>query len=720
VFGNILGGKYEQTWAYGETGNHAAITLDGATLSFAHDETASDKGGLANEITGVNGDDGDIAHDPAGNMSKVPLAKDGEIIGHRVHTYDAWNRLVKIETDAATSPDTIAVMKYDGLGRRIYKAITNSGKLNGMYKFFYDGQAPAGQAKLIETHNGSDQVIKHNVWGPTYVDELVQVAANSNPSVDGDMDVFRVILDDANFNIIGIMNDSHDLIERREYHAYGKRQVFVQRDSEDAQCTAEIPHPKAVEISGTPQAYAICEEGYQGLMYDKEFELYNNKSRYLDPTLCRFISRDPLKYVDGSVMYASRADGPDKLDPTGMEYIKTNGSDVWWIIEEDGYVYDKDIKWVWLGKLRGSEVEIQIGFAKGKHFPTPKSNYRVSMSALKLQAKNWWEMAPSLHDLPSGTQEQYIAGAISSAYDGVRPALAPSALAQVGDVIGTSLDVSGKAIVNSGGKAVVSTGSLGLYEAGDIIEVTARDLDYGYDVSAGIARVTSEGVLGVGIGGLSGISKGGKVLQTIAKTALYMDRAQAVVDVTMGGYIAASTGGADGKLQLLSGLVGGGSNLIAARKAAAARRAAEAAAQASAARRAANSVDEIADGLTAGKNVGRPVDEIADATANARKVPGAPETGTHMHHQTPREVLKQLPDDVANNPVVRGKRGVPNRRKISIPEHKRIHKGPGGGKANELTKQKIIDLGREPTADDVLRIRREVNQELNIIYEDGS
>jgi YD repeat-containing protein len=230
--GFILGGKYEQTWAYGETGNHEAITLDGATLSFAHDESASDKGGLANEITGVNGDDGDIAHDSAGNMSKVPLAKDGEVVGHRVHTYDAWGRLVKIETAASV---TIAVMQYDGLGRRIGKTITNSGKMNGTYKFFYDGQAPAGQAKLIETHNGSDQVIKHNVWGPTYVDELVQVAANTNPSVDGDMDVFRVILDDANFNIIGIMNDSHDLIERREYHAYGKRQVFVQRDSAETQ-----------------------------------------------------------------------------------------------------------------------------------------------------------------------------------------------------------------------------------------------------------------------------------------------------------------------------------------------------------------------------------------------------------------------------------------------------------------------------------------------------
>ncbi len=92
---------------------------------------------------------------------------------------------------------------------------------------------------------------------------------------------------------------------------------------------------------------------------------------------------------------------------------------------------------------------------------------------------------------------------------------------------------------------------------------------------------------------------------------------------------------------------------------------------------------------------------------------------THMHHQTPREVLKKhLPPDVANNPNVRGKPGMPNRRKIEVDEHKRIHKGKGGGQANELTKQKIEDLGREPTVDDVLRIRKEVNNELGIKYVD--
>jgi len=320
-------------------------------------------------------------------MTKVPIVKDGKVIGHRVHKYDAWNRLVEIKND---QDDVVATMKYDGLGRRIYKAITNSGDMNATYKFFYDGR------RVIETRNGSDNVIKHKVWGPTYVDELVQVATNDNPTVDDDMDDSYVILDDANFNVIGMMNDDHDLIERREYHPYGRRQVFINgpNDSSDYTCKSEIPHPQVVVLGLTPQAYSICDEGHQGLPHDKEIDVLNNRARYTSPTLCRSTGRDPLDYIDGNNLYAYLMDNPaNGLDPTGTERIHTNGSDVWWIIEEPGTFDNSDKKWVWIGKLHGSEVEIQIGFAKGKEFATPKSNYRVSLATLKAQTENWWDIA---------------------------------------------------------------------------------------------------------------------------------------------------------------------------------------------------------------------------------------------------------------------------------------------------------------------------------------
>jgi RHS repeat-associated protein len=75
----------------------------------------------------------------------------------------------------------------------------------------------------------------------------------------------------------------------------------------------------------------------------------------------------------------------------------------------------------------------------------------------------------------------------------------------------------------------------------------------------------------------------------------------------------------------------------------------------------------------------------------------------HKHHTIPREVLKMLPPDVAAQ--VRGKAGAPNRWLIPEDLHKRIHRGAGGGAYNDAFKQRLRDLGREPTAADVFEIR---------------
>lgn len=217
----VRGGQMTQTWAYSETGNHDDITTDGAKLDLDHDDSAAGDGGLANEISKINGDDSNVAHDLAGNMTKVPTVSDSVVTGHRKCKYDAWGRLVEVKDD---QDNTISAMKYDGLGRRISKAVTGSGDMNATYSYFYDGQ------RVIETRNGSGETIKHAVYGPTYVDEVVQVGINDNPTGEGsddDMDDFRVVLDDANLNVVGLVDDSHNLIERREYTPYGRMQAFV-------------------------------------------------------------------------------------------------------------------------------------------------------------------------------------------------------------------------------------------------------------------------------------------------------------------------------------------------------------------------------------------------------------------------------------------------------------------------------------------------------------
>ena len=98
-----------------------------------------------------------------------------------------------------------------------------------------------------------------------------------------------------------------------------------------------------------------------------------------------------------------------------------------------------------------------------------------------------------------------------------------------------------------------------------------------------------------------------------------------------------------------------------------------------------------------------------DATEAAAAVPK-----TNLHHTVPREILKQLPEDVASNPLVRGRAGAPNRWAIPEDLHKAIHQGAGGGAYNQAWKDALEALGREPTVDDVLRLREQITKQFGI------
>lgn len=57
--------------------------------------------------------------------------------------------------------------------------------------------------------------------------------------------------------------------------------------------------------------------------------------------------------------------------------------------------------------------------------------------------------------------------------------------------------------------------------------------------------------------------------------------------------------------------------------------------------------------------------------------------------------------DIANNPLVRGKKGAPNRWRIPEDLHKDIHRGARGGPYNKFFREKLLD-NPTPTVDDVL------------------
>ena len=73
---------------------------------------------------------------------------------------------------------------------------------------------------LLSAIRGSQQSSRTTyVWGTQYIDELLQVGINEDPSDEGNKncDAFYYAAQDANYNVIGLFDDNGDLIERYEY-----------------------------------------------------------------------------------------------------------------------------------------------------------------------------------------------------------------------------------------------------------------------------------------------------------------------------------------------------------------------------------------------------------------------------------------------------------------------------------------------------------------------
>jgi len=272
-----------------------------------------------------------INHDAAGNMTY-----DGQMI----FAYDAWNRLVsvaKVYQDGGSTdgdgdgsnadPEQGSVLmtaEYDGMGRRTVKAVTNSEDLDATYHYYYDGQ------RCIEVRNGSDAVLYQHVWGQLYIDELVQKYVNGDPVDDPDFDSTDpdhdprnyYALEDAHFNVIGLVDSNGDLVERYEYDPYGQRQVYVPTGPSDPFGLAPIAMSTRVDIGGVDQPYGLNDIGHQGLMHDEHVGLICNRARYLHPRVGRFLNRDRLEYISGMNQFEYCKSRPNfYLDPSGHSVI---------------------------------------------------------------------------------------------------------------------------------------------------------------------------------------------------------------------------------------------------------------------------------------------------------------------------------------------------------------------------------------------------------------
>jgi RHS repeat-associated protein len=240
--------------------------------------------------------------------------------GTQQFTFDGWNRLVSVAhayrngSGTLSSGQASVTMSYDGKGRRVKKTVTNSGQWDATFKYYYDGDS------LVEQRNGSDQTLKQHVWGTRYIDELVQVSTNDDPTDGGEQtcETSYWACQDANYNVLGVVNSSAVLKERYEYKPYGERFVFFNPGSNDVGLYAPTQASRRVSVSSVDQPYGLCEVGHQGLVHDEEVGLVYNRARQLHTTIGRFVQRDRAQYADSLNCYESWRSGPmTHVDPRG-------------------------------------------------------------------------------------------------------------------------------------------------------------------------------------------------------------------------------------------------------------------------------------------------------------------------------------------------------------------------------------------------------------------
>ena len=255
------------------------------------------------------GDDVEIDDDFSSTTMSLTYDNNGNLTddGLFKYVYDAWNRLVEV-TRRVDDETTVAEYEYDGDDRRVEKVVTNCGVEdtpndggNTTVEYYYGGVAAnvssAAGWNVFETRNGSSQTTFQYVWGTQYIDELVMIDKNGDPSESNDCDPDDqsgestaderyFVHQDRNWNVVALTDydpsgsDEGNVVERYHYTPYG--QFFVLKgDAGNGAMGNVLPTSTVGNV--------FC---FQGLCHDHETD--TDQQRHRQRRADRFLRPDPV------------------------------------------------------------------------------------------------------------------------------------------------------------------------------------------------------------------------------------------------------------------------------------------------------------------------------------------------------------------------------------------------------------------------------------------
>jgi RHS repeat-associated protein len=206
-----------------------------------------------------------LTYDDDGNLTQ-------KVEGGGVWTYDwdAENRLTRTRKDNAD----VASYVYDALGRRMERNVVGGA---GIHSYIHDNE----DILRVGAGSATDLVRELYLHGPG-LDEPLE-------SLDGAATVSSYHAD-AIGSIVRTTNDIGGAALARQHDAFG-----------------------SPELGAASAGYA-----YTGREWDQEAALYYYRARYYDPKIGRFLSEDPVGYVEGLNLYSYVDNDPiNWIDPSG-------------------------------------------------------------------------------------------------------------------------------------------------------------------------------------------------------------------------------------------------------------------------------------------------------------------------------------------------------------------------------------------------------------------
>ena len=250
-----------QSFTLDGVGNWSSFNDNGTSQTRTHDRR--------NRIGSISGLTTPL-YDNNGNMTRDEQG--------RTLTYDGWDRLVSVSGTSGT-----VTYAYDALGRRISEDYGGGDRRELVYG---DGW------QVLEELNSGGATQRAYVWGLGYIDALIL-------RDEGTQRLYAQ--QDANWNVTSLADTSGTVVERFIFTPYGRFEI------------------KTASWGARASSSYNWRYLHQGGRYDGTAGLYHFRHRDYTPALGRWVSPDPLTYIDGMNVVQYVGGSPISLtDPLGL------------------------------------------------------------------------------------------------------------------------------------------------------------------------------------------------------------------------------------------------------------------------------------------------------------------------------------------------------------------------------------------------------------------